>query len=323
MDILCKLRRPQYIECTVNESIDFALIPRVELRDQICYISQRAALLPGTIGENIHFANPSATAEAVEAAAKMAGVFWSEEVASMEAADRRGDRRRSGGGGRRGRGGKRRRKGGKRTIATAMVEGIVQWNHSGKHPDGAGGDGTERTHKDTDGDAQSSNGGIFGFLKRFVVTADRKEMESQSGKRKESLLGSEEVADCGDTVKRTKYGHKVLDREIRGNGSNLSGGLKQSIALSRLFLRESARIVICDESFSAMDMVKKQMIYPALFEFVRRHRMALIMVSHHTLECFAEFDEIIVMERGMMHCQGTHQQLLQHNELYRRLCGQQ
>ena len=120
-----------------------------------------------------------------------------------------------------------------------------------------------------------------------------------------------------------KYGHKVLNREIRGNGSNLSGGLRQSIALSRLFLRENARIVICDESFSAMDKVKKQMIYPALFEHVKKHNMALIMVSHDTLECFAEFDEIIVMERGMVYCHGAHQELFEQNELYRKLCGQQ
>ena len=72
-----------------------------------------------------------------------------------------------------------------------------------------------------------------------------------------------------------------------------------------------------------MDKVKKQVIYPALFEYVREHNMALIMISHDTLECFAEFDEIIVMERGMVHCQGTHQELFDQNELYRKLCGQQ
>ena len=186
MDILCKLYRPQFMECTVNDDIDFALIPRVELRDQICYISQQTALVPGTIGENIHFANPQATVDAVESAAKISGVFWSEEMKSKDA--RRG-RQKGKGSGRRGRGRKR----GKRTIATAMVEGIVKW---GKHKEEENGNNDNREVSDI-GNGSSMNlkqsgWGIYEFLKSFIVTADRKQMESENGKQRSDSLGIDE-----------------------------------------------------------------------------------------------------------------------------------
>merc|ERR1712228_688658 len=77
IEILCKLRMPQFMQCRMNDCISFDLISRIELRKQICYISQKPFLFEGSIGENIHCSNPNASIDEVANAANLGGVFLS------------------------------------------------------------------------------------------------------------------------------------------------------------------------------------------------------------------------------------------------------
>merc|ERR1712129_287868 len=135
-------------------------------------------------------------------------------------------------------------------------------------------------------------------------------------KRKDAVKTNVQWNDAMD------YGDDILNYQIKANGANVSGGLRQSIALSRAFLKRDAKMIICDESFNSMDMVKKNKhIYPNLFEFVEKNNATLIIISHDILECFADLDHIVVLEKGRLHRQGSHQQLFEQSTLYRNLCG--
>jgi len=102
----------------------------------------------------------------------------------------------------------------------------------------------------------------------------------------------------------------ILDTEVTARGQNLSGGLRQSVALARTFVRNSAHIVILDESIGQMDNHKKRStIFPKLFNFLDKHGITLIMISHD-MNDVKDMDYIYVMEEGRVIHQGTHQELL-------------
>lgn len=102
----------------------------------------------------------------------------------------------------------------------------------------------------------------------------------------------------------------VLDSRCKARGDNLSGGYAQSVALARVFLRRSSRILILDESMSAMDTFKKQeIILPNLLRFVRQHGMTLILISHD-MSVLELVDQVIVLDAGRLVHRGTYDQLL-------------
>merc|ERR1712039_198428 len=176
-----------------------------------------------------------------------------------------------------------------------------------------------------------SDGGIWQYIYSLFKQMDQQQLK-QLEKEKVDDLDGMDVYDLNSKQKKDKkhkkdkwkkvdYGDDILNYEIKGDGNNVSGGLKQSIALSRAFLKKDAKIIICDESLNSMDMVKKNKhIYPNLFEFVNKNNMTLIMISHDILECFAHLDHVVVMEKGRLHNQGTHQYLFDESNLYRSLC---
>ena len=121
------------------------------------------------------------------------------------------------------------------------------------------------------------------------------------------------------TVKRAK---KILNGQVQARGGNISGGFAQSIALARVFLRKNSRIVILDESMSAMDPIKKRgYIMPNLLTFVKENGITLILVSHD-MSTLSFVDQIIMLETGNIVAQGSHEQLMeQRNAKYRQMIG--
>ena len=79
---------------------------------------------------------------------------------------------------------------------------------------------------------------------------------------------------------------------------------------------------LCD-NFVQMDTIKKrEFIMPRLFEFVRRHNMTLIVVSHEVQSVCPLVDHVFVMEKGRLVHQGSHAQLVaKRAQPYLRLCG--
>jgi len=116
--------------------------------------------------------------------------------------------------------------------------------------------------------------------------------------------------------------HPVLDQEIEARGQNVSGGFAQSIALARIFVRHSTKILILDEAMSQMDAYKKrEIIFPKLFEFSRKNEIALIIITHDLLS-IQDVDHVFVLDQGVLVHQGAHKELLEQKaEVYMRLLG--
>jgi len=89
-------------------------------------------------------------------------------------------------------------------------------------------------------------------------------------------------------------------------GVKLSGGERQRIAIARAFL-EDAPIVVLDEATSALDSLTEKQIQVAIFELIE-NKTAIVIA--HRLSTILSMDRIIVLEKGRIIEQGTHQQLL-------------
>jgi len=110
-----------------------------------------------------------------------------------------------------------------------------------------------------------------------------------------------------------------LDSEVGENGVGLSGGQRQRIAIARAMIRQP-RILILDEATSEVDVESEQFIRAAL-EDLFRDRTTFIIA--HRLGTVVNADQIVVLDKGEILDQGTHQELFERCSLYRDLCETQ
>lgn len=117
------------------------------------------------------------------------------------------------------------------------------------------------------------------------------------------LLDVAEKSHCLEFIKDLP---EQFDTLVGERGVKLSGGERQRIAIARAFL-EDAPIVVLDEATSALDSLTEQQIQTAIFELIK-HKTTLVIA--HRLSTILTMDRIIVLEKGKIIEQGTHQQLL-------------
>jgi len=104
--------------------------------------------------------------------------------------------------------------------------------------------------------------------------------------------------------------------EVRERGNALSTGQKQLIALARC-LAFDPDLFILDEATSSVDTLTEALIQDAVATLARGRTSLVIAHRLATVVCA---DHIVVLHKGTVHEQGTHEQLLARGGLYRRLC---
>ena len=102
---------------------------------------------------------------------------------------------------------------------------------------------------------------------------------------------------------------------IGDDGNKLSGGQKQRVSIARAVLKNPP-IMILDEATSALDTESERFVQDAL-EKMMENRTSLVIA--HRLSTIQKADWIVVMERGEIIEQGTHQELFAKNGIYRKL----
>jgi ATP-binding cassette subfamily B protein len=110
-----------------------------------------------------------------------------------------------------------------------------------------------------------------------------------------------------------------LDTFLGEDGARLSGGQRQRIAIARALLRE-APILLLDEATSALDAESERLVQEAL-DRLMASRTTLVIA--HRLATVRQADRIVVMDKGRIVEQGTHEQLSAAGGLYARLASLQ
>jgi subfamily B ATP-binding cassette protein MsbA len=128
----------------------------------------------------------------------------------------------------------------------------------------------------------------------------------------EEVVSACELARAHEFILKLPKGyHTVLGEE----GINLSGGERQRLALARIFLRKPP-IIILDEATSQLDALTEVAIESAL---ERLRGEATIIVIAHRLSTIIKADKIILLDRGRVVAEGTHDELLKAEKLYQNL----
>ena len=147
------------------------------------------------------------------------------------------------------------------------------------------------------------------LFKASILENVRASRPDASRKEVEAALSA---AQCTDIIEKLPKG---MDTVIGTEGTYLSGGEQQRIALARAILK-NAPIVVLDEATAFADPENEAMIQKA-FSTLTRDR-TVIMIAHR-LSTVVNADRIIVLHQGRVAEQGTHAELVSRNGLYARM----
>ena len=128
----------------------------------------------------------------------------------------------------------------------------------------------------------------------------------------EELDAACRIANIHDFILRQPSGY---DTEVGNRGLKLSGGEKQRLSIARVVLKDP-RILILDEATSALDSISESAIQDAL-DAIMKGRTSIVIA--HRLSTILKADSILVVKDGVIAEQGTHDELLAKNGVYREL----
>lgn len=132
----------------------------------------------------------------------------------------------------------------------------------------------------------------------------------------DDIIAAAKKAHAHEFIKDLAKGYDTIVGE---RGVKLSGGQRQRVAIARAILKD-APILVLDEATSALDSESEVAIQKAIWQLMKG-RTALVVA--HRLSTIQKMDRIVVLDKGKIIEQGSHQQLLKAGGIYAKLWAHQ
>jgi len=139
---------------------------------------------------------------------------------------------------------------------------------------------------------------------------------NETGIDSERIKKSAQMANAEEFILPLPDGYNY---NVGDGGNKLSGGQKQRLAIARA-LYKNPPILILDEATSALDTQSEMLVQEAIYKLME-NRTSLVIA--HRLSTIKKADKIIVIQAGTIAEQGTHDELMQANGVYRKLVEMQ
>ena len=152
---------------------------------------------------------------------------------------------------------------------------------------------------------------VFQNVYLFEDTIENNIKFGASDATHEMVVKAAKKACCHDFISALPEGYQTLVGE---GGASLSGGERQRISIARAILKD-APIVILDEATASVDPENERELQQAIAELTKDK--TILMIAHR-LSTIRNADQILVLDKGCIIQQGTHQALMQQEGLYRR-----
>ena len=152
---------------------------------------------------------------------------------------------------------------------------------------------------------------VFQNVYLFEDTIENNIKFGASDATHEMVVKAAKKACCHDFISELPEGYQTLVGE---GGASLSGGERQRISIARAILKD-APIVILDEATASVDPENERELQQAIAELTKDK--TILMIAHR-LATIRNADQILVLDKGCIVQQGTHQALMQQEGLYRR-----
>jgi len=134
-----------------------------------------------------------------------------------------------------------------------------------------------------------------------------------SGASLEQVEEAARIANAHEFIMQSKEGYQTV---IGDRGGKLSGGQRQRLSIARAILLNPP-VLILDEATSALDNESEQLVQAALTNLMKNRT---VLVIAHRLSTIQNADQIIVVQKGQLVEQGTHQELMEKDKgVYKRL----
>jgi ATP-binding cassette subfamily B protein len=151
---------------------------------------------------------------------------------------------------------------------------------------------------------------VFQNVYLFNDTIENNIRFGKSDASREEVIEAAKKACCHDFIMELPEGY---DTVIGDGGVSLSGGERQRISIARAIMKD-APIIILDEATANVDPENEEKLIEAVAALTREK--TIIMIAHR-LKTVRNADQILVIDKGQIAEQGTHEQLMQKEGIYK------
>ena len=150
----------------------------------------------------------------------------------------------------------------------------------------------------------------------FTGTIEENLKDGKSDATSEELQAAADIAQAKEFIESRDDRYQT---HLAEGGSNLSGGQKQRLSIARAVVKKPD-IYIFDDSFSALDYKTDAQLRARLKEVTQE---ATVLIVAQRVGTIMDADQIIVLDKGEIVGRGTHDELMQSNDIYREIANSQ